>query len=123
MSMRLGLPEIIICLIPILIIVGIVFLVIQANRRKRQQIYMRNAGMIAPDKPSAQPPIPAAPIPAAQAAPSPQASTPTIPVLPANCPHCLAPIAMNTVSWSGPLNSRCPYCGSGIDIKWKKLGE
>jgi hypothetical protein len=47
---------------------------------------------------------------------------PTIPVLPASCSACGASLAMDEVRWSGPLAAQCPYCGTRVDIEWRKIG-
>jgi tetratricopeptide (TPR) repeat protein len=36
------------------------------------------------------------------------------PQLPANCPHCGAPVNLNEVTWAGPDRAECAYCGRMI---------
>jgi hypothetical protein len=73
-----------------------------------------------------QPPVPTSASPSsqtAQPAPSSQGPVPFYPVLPAHCSTCQAPLRMNTVNWTGPMSASCPHCGSGVKIKWERIGE
>lgn len=51
------------------------------------------------------------------------ATTPVVPTLPPSCPNCGAALAMSSVEWTGPMSARCPSCGSGVAIRWHKIGE
>jgi hypothetical protein len=53
---------------------------------------------------------------------TPTGTTPTIPVIPKNCPRCIAPLTLDKVQWTGPLSAACPNCGASIDVEWRKIG-
>jgi hypothetical protein len=68
----------------------------------------------APGEPSPIPP---------SATSQPVATTPVVPVLPLRCAGCGTQLTMSNVEWTGPMSARCPSCGSGVDIRWQKVGE
>jgi len=37
--------------------------------------------------------------------------------LPTKCPACLAPISYQQVTWVGPRQAKCPYCGNIIELQ------
>ena len=53
---------------------------------------------------------------------TPPGTIPTIPVIPKNCPRCMAPLTLDKVQWTGPLSAACPNCGASVDVEWRKIG-
>lgn len=49
-------------------------------------------------------------------------SVPMFPEIPSTCPNCGAPVSMNDVNWTGPMNAACARCGSAVPVQWKKIG-
>lgn len=70
---------------------------------------------------------PQAPAPAAPTGPQPvtthsTTSVPMFPEIPSTCPNCSAPVSMNDLNWTGPMNAACARCGSAVPVQWKKIG-